>query len=177
MFKCPKCDRTYSHQSGLSRHLHGNPKQRAKACQGRSDEPIALQDHILDGKQPEAVEETTGILNNVRDIKDLPAAWLKAVHLNPAYPHLWNVVMANVSTKRMHVYQNGEWIYMSFKSWSEEFMKHTLLIYWEEKGPREDKGDDVRIVLFDHRKDVEESLEAALIGPMRRTIKRYHKLA
>ena len=181
MFKCVKCGKEYKHRSALSRHVRGNPNQRARPCEGVGvvevvgEEVRTVQNHDLSGKTPTGIN-ARAIVGKARSIQEIPVVWLKEVHMNPEIPHLWNVVLGNMSTKMMCVYEN-EWGYVRFKIWADTFIKHVIQIYLQIVTVENDNGEAVRILMFDHRKEVEESLMDALSGPMRNTIKRKNKLS
>lgn len=110
-------------------------------------------------------------------LKDIPVTWLTLVHLNPDYPELWTVVMANVSSKLIRVKIKDEWVYTPFKSWVDYFIRSSMRWFWKcRNSSDEEKGETVRVLLFDHRREVEASLHEALLGPMRSVIKKANKL-
>lgn len=109
-------------------------------------------------------------------IQQVPAMWLKMVHMNSSHPEYWNVVLANISSKYMHIYKEGCWSYIPFKLWAREFVENIFRIYCREISPPDQIGEVYRIMLNDEFPAVLRSLELCLLGPMRRTIKSHHKL-
>lgn len=179
MFQCPKCGKTYAHQSALSRHVHGNPKQRVLPCGSsrRSTTTQLLEDHVLEGEDVQGIDARS-IVHSVNDVREFPVAWLTAVHLNPGRPHLWNVTIANVASKTLHVRQGGEWTYVTFKRWSRDFiLNHTYLIYCRIKSMTCDERGKALCTILEHIKEVEESLQEALLGPLRPVIKKTYRLS
>ena len=117
---CPQCGKQFRHQSALSRHIHGNPKQRYKPCNVKSRVPPWLKPHRGCDEFPEFLTNslTDEILGG--SVHNVVARLLKEIHLRPdfaeARPYC-NVVWLNANRPEVSVFDGTSWVIKPFKNW------------------------------------------------------------
>ena len=186
MLKCTFCSKGFRHRSALSRHTRGNPNQNVRPCKERlmAVQPSAggpnLRDHLF--QETLIIPEDIDIKSVVKadlPTHDVPRTWLEKVHMNPAYPHLWNVVLANVSSRTVMIRSRNTWTYRALDDWAAVFIREVLVYYNKNISPVNHKV-LVDMVLntgeaYERREGVK-ALEATLNGYMRTVIKKAHRL-
>lgn len=179
MFTCPHCDKAFRHQSSLCRHVRGNVKEQINPCSQNPNPPerppkkkaLELVEYDFDDFQiPDFID-----IGDMFDTEfyNLPARWLKAVHMNPNYPHLSNIVLSNLVRGLIRIYMDGRWSYMPFKEWSRKFIYQMSVIYAKVKGIDDDvdKG-KMYEQMIKNNIHIKDSLRAELMTPLREVLKK-----
>ena len=149
---------------------------RCTRCRCDKGERVPLVDHVFNSIVPDHVDVQTLFKEGPHRLETIPALWLSAVHLHPDHPSHWNVVFANVSSRMVLIYREGGWCYIPFRVWARSFTEDVFRIYCREMAGSVDMGEFYRVCFDERVKDVEQSLEVTLLGPMRTKVKVYHKL-
>jgi hypothetical protein len=199
---CPLCHKSLAHRSSLSRHVNGSKKRNLKPCRGvtHHTEPqssnqivdipqssIELTAHDLQSQEAtknpspfvsatmkEVFDGNINITNS--QIISIPSNILQSVYMNKNHPEYWNVVMTNIDTKLIQVYDGNTWSHIYFEDWAWSFTNYARCLYFKKFVVSQDLSVRITRVMSENRKEVYSQLNKTLLGPMRQIIKKRHNI-
>lgn len=134
-----------------------------------------LHDHLLDGTIPD--KSMLKALTLADDVITIPATVLQAIYLNAEFSSMWNIVLPSVNFSKVNIWLEGAWHYKDFQSWIKEFITHSIAVYSQKYYMVEDEIEMLKFILqIERKKEVKLLVKAALLGPMRSTIKTINRM-
>jgi hypothetical protein len=67
--------------------------------------------------------------------------YFQKIYMNEEHPEYWNVVIQNVSTGEVRVYENDTWVTYSFSDWVTNYCRRFIVGYVKETEAFNDKGE------------------------------------
>jgi uncharacterized C2H2 Zn-finger protein len=183
--ECPRCNKTYTTRSNLTRHINGNVKYGLKPCEGTDKvatmvPQVELRAHDLQSQEamknpPDFVSTTIrNLFKNLIDsqMNNIPSKILESIYMNENHPEYWNVVMTNIDTKLMKVYDGNAWSYIYFNDWASSFTNYAQCLFSNQFIVPIDDANP----MYNNRKENYRQLNKTLLGPMRQIIKKRHNI-